>query len=51
MDSNRCGICGSPLLKAGVKNGVVKMVCVNPKCQNYSGTNLNSPKTYVTKQG
>jgi hypothetical protein len=25
-----------------------KMVCINPKCSNYAGTDLNNPKKFET---
>jgi hypothetical protein len=57
MEYNRCPICNNELKIAGSKfespegttdvYSVLKMVCDNPKCDNYSGTNLNNPKWYT----
>jgi hypothetical protein len=49
----QCPECNQPLMVANSKYeseqgstevyNVLKMVCVNPKCSNYAGTNLNEP--------
>lgn len=49
----QCPECNSPLQVANSKyesavdstvvESVLTMVCVNPKCSNYAGTNLNEP--------
>lgn len=51
--SNPCPECNSPLNVANSKfeseqgstdvYSVLTMVCVNPKCSNYCGPNLNEP--------
>jgi hypothetical protein len=48
-----CPECGSPLIVANSKYespegstevfNILTMVCINPKCDNYSGTDLNNP--------
>lgn len=49
----QCSECGAPLQVANSKYesaegstdvySVLTMVCVNPKCPNYAGPNLNEP--------
>jgi len=50
----KCSECQKPLMVANSKYespegttdvyNVLTMVCINPKCDNYSGTDLNHPK-------
>lgn len=49
----KCPQCNSPLMVSNSKfesaegstevYSVLTMVCINPKCGNYCGTNLNNP--------
>ncbi len=36
-----------PFVKTQVFNEIT-LVCINPKCENYSGTDLNNPQKIVT---
>jgi adenylate kinase len=54
----KCKQCNSDLMIAGSKlvsdigstdvYSELKLVCINPKCQNYGGMDLNKAKKYET---
>lgn len=62
MEDNKCPLCSNDLFIAGskfdAKNdnlpiiptkifSVLTMVCINPNCPNFAGSDLNNPKVVV----
>jgi hypothetical protein len=56
----QCSVCNSNLVVGSSKlvsefdstdvYREMRMVCINPKCPNYGGTNLNEATKYVTNR-
>jgi hypothetical protein len=57
----KCSVCNSDMLIAGGSEPVpgknpgsvfyaLKMVCVNPKCSEYAGLDLNNPLKHTTEK-